>query len=234
MFCPKCGTEIQNNSRFCTRCGYRLDNSNFSNCISHTQNRKGNVTSNSTIRLIIIISAIGLVLFLIWLLGDVSLESANAEENIRKLKTFTSLEKENDIYVFNYNDQWSIRYSDENEAVRFNDANAGQCVCWATGRNEIGNDGTFGYDFSDNAFRLYTHYEGSSGDVTIIEYDVDKDKFLVMVDLELYNTSKEFDKELRESGIIKVFQSDLNAFKSDLNSYGMSIDDVSEISYSDF
>ena len=128
MFCPKCGTEIQNNSRFCTRCGYRLDNSNFSNCISHTQNRKGNVTSNSTIRLIIIISAIGLVLFLIWLLGDVSLESANAEENIRKLKTFTSLEKENDIYVFNYNDQWSIRYSDENEAVRFNDANAGQCV----------------------------------------------------------------------------------------------------------
>lgn len=55
-----------------------------------------------------------------------------------------------------------------------------------------------------------------------------------MVDLELYNTSKEFDKELRESGIIKVFQSDLNAFKSDLNSYGMSIDDVSEISYSDF
>lgn len=234
MFCPKCGSEIQNNSRFCTRCGYRLDNNNFTNYTLHTQNRKSNVTSNSTIKLIIILSAIGLVLFLIWLLGDVSLESAKAEENIQKLKTFTSLEKENDIYVFNYNDQWSIRYSEENEFVRFNDASAGQCVCWATGEYDVGNNGTFGYDFSDNVYRLYTHYEGSSGEITIIEYDVDKDKFLVMVDSELYNTSKEFDKELRKSGIIKVFQSDLNAFKSDLNSYGMSIDDVSEISYSDF
>lgn len=116
----------------------------------------------------------------------------------------------------------------------FYDADAGYYVASALGGSDIENDGTFTYDFSDNDFRIYLDYETPSGELTIINYSVDDDEFTLMIDGERRNPTKEFDQKLRENGLIEdIFNDDLDKFEQNLQENGLSLGDVSSVSYND-
>ena len=157
-----------------------------------------------------------------------------AQNTINTLCQFTDEIKSDDSYSFNYKHMWEIKYVEENEFVSFYDADAGYYVASALGGSDIENDGTFTYDFSDNDFRIYLDYETPSGELTIINYSVDDDEFTLMIDGERRNPTKEFDQKLRENGLIEdIFNDDLDKFEQNLQENGLSLGDVSSVSYND-
>ena len=161
-------------------------------------------------------------------------KNAGLESKLNSEESITDEKKSDDSYSFNYKHMWEIKYVEDNEFVSFYDADAGYYVASALGGSDIENDGTFTYDFSDNDFRIYLDYETPSGELTIINYSVDDDEFTLMIDGERRNPTKEFDQKLRENGLIEdIFNDDLDKFEQNLQENGLSLGDVSSVSYDD-
>ena len=122
-------------------------------------------------------------------------------------------------------------YSTINEWVDFYDSEIYECLIYALETTEFGNEGKFGYDFSDNEFRVYVDYQDEDGELTIINYSLDDDEFILMMDGEKYEASEEFEQDLRDSGLIEIFEDDLDIFKRQLEDNGTSFDEVKKLSY---
>ena len=244
MFCKFCGIEIKGSEKFCPNCGKNVkseenemtNNQNASGSSYDYANNitsKGQNTKSKKKRIFIIVIAVVVVL---GVFVAVRLMKANkeAQNTINTLCQFTDEIKSDDSYSFNYKHMWEIKYVEENEFVSFYDADAGYYVASALGGSDIENDGTFTYDFSDNDFRIYLDYETPSGELTIINYSVDDDEFTLMIDGERRNPTKEFDQKLRENGLIEdIFNDDLDKFEQNLQENGLSLGDVSSVSYND-
>ena len=244
MFCKYCGKEIKGSEKFCPNCGKNVkseenemtNNQNASGSSYDYANNittKGQKTKSKKKRIFIIVIAVVVVL---GVFVAVRLMKANkeAQNTINTLCQFTDEIKSDDSYSFNYKHMWEIKYVEENEFVSFYDADAGYYVASALGGSDIENDGTFTYDFSDNDFRIYLVYETPSGELTIINYSVDDDEFTLMIDWERRNPTKEFDQKLRENGLIEdIFNDDLDKFEQNLQENGLSLGDVSSVSYND-
>ena len=244
MFCKYCGKEIKGSEKFCPNCGKNVkseenemtNNQNASGSSYDYANNittKGQKTKSKKKRIFIIVIAVVVVL---GTFVAVRLMKANkeAQNTINTLCQFTDEIKSDDSYSFNYKHMWEITYVEENEFVSFYDADAGYYVASALGGSDIENDGTFTYDFSDNDFRIYLDYETPSGELTIINYSVDDDEFTLMIDGERRNPTKEFDQKLRENGLIEdIFNDDLDKFEQNLQENGLSLGDVSSVSYDD-
>ena len=244
MFCKYCGKEIKGSEKFCPNCGKNVkseenemtNNQNASGSSYDYANNittKGQKTKSKKKRIFIIVFAVVVVL---GVFVAVRLMKANkeAQNTINTLCQFTDEIKSDDSYSFNYKHMWEIKYVEENEFVSFYDADAGYYVASALGGSDIENDGTFTYDFSDNDFRIYLDYETPSGELTIINYSVDDDEFTLMIDGERRNPTKEFDQKLRENGLIEdIFNDDLDKFEQNLQENGLSLGDVSSVSYND-
>ena len=244
MFCKYCGKEIKGSEKFCPNCGKNVkseenemtNNQNASGSSYDYANNittKGQKTKSKKKRIFIILIAVVVVL---GVFVAVRLMKANkeAQNTINTLCQFTDEIKSDDSYSFNYKHMWEIKYVEENEFVSFYDADAGYYVASALGGSDIENDGTFTYDFSDNDFRIYLDYETPSGELTIINYSVDDDEFTLMIDGERRNPTKEFDQKLRENGLIEdIFNDDLDKFEQNLQENGLSLGDVSSVSYDD-
>ena len=244
MFCKYCGKEIKGSEKFCPNCGKNVkseenemtNNQNASGSSYDYANNittKGQKTKSKKKRIFIIVIAVVVVL---GVFVAVRLMKANkeAQNTINTLCQFTDEIKSDDSYSFNYKHMWEIKYVEENEFVSFYDADAGYYVASALGGSDIENDGTFTYDFSDNDFRIYLDYETPSGELTIINYSVDDDEFTLMIDGERRNPTKEFDQKLRENGLIEdIFNDDLDKFEQNLQEQGLSLGDVSSVSYND-
>lgn len=244
MFCKYCGKEIKGSEKFCPNCGKNVkseenemtNNQNASGSSYDYANNittKGQKTKSKKKRIFIIVIAVVVVL---GVFVAVRLMKANkeAQNTINTLCQFTDEIKSDDSYSFNYKHMWEIKYVEENEFVSFYDADAGYYVASALGGSDIENDGTFTYDFSDNDFRIYLDYETPSGELTIINYSVDDDEFTLMIDGERRNPTKEFDQKLRETGLIEdIFNDDLDKFEQNLQENGLSLGDVSSVSYND-
>lgn len=244
MFCKYCGREIKGSEKFCPNCGKNVkseenemtNNQNASGSSYDYANNittKGQKTKSKKKRIFIIVIAVVVVL---GTFVAVRLMKANkeAQNTINTLCQFTDEIKSDDSYSFNYKHMWEITYVEDNEFVSFYDADAGYYVASALGGSDIENDGTFTYDFSDNDFRIYLDYETPSGELTIINYSVDDDEFTLMIDGERRNPTKEFDQKLRENGLIEdIFNDDLDKFEQNLQENGLSLGDVSSVSYDD-
>ena len=122
-------------------------------------------------------------------------------------------------------------YSTINEWVDFYDSEIYECLIYALDTTEFGNEGKFGYDFSDNEFRVYVDYQAEEGELTIINYSLDDDEFILMMDGEKYEASEELEQDLRDSGLIEIFEDDLDIFKRQLEDNGTSFDEVKKLSY---
>lgn len=127
------------------------------------------------------------------------------DETIQKLQNFAKLEKRENKYIFTTGDIWAINYVDVNEFV----------------------------EFKNNEARIYVDYEHSEGKLSLINYNIDKDKFTVMLDGERYEAADEFSSYLKDCGIIEAMKANLEVFKNELIDHGLSIEQVTHLNYKD-
>lgn len=155
------------------------------------------------------------------------------DETIQKLQNFAKLEKRENKYIFTTGDIWAINYVDVNEFVEFKNRQVYECLYPYFGEYDFGNDGWFSYDLSENEARIYVDYEHSEGKLSLINYNIDKDKFTVMLDGERYEAADEFSSYLKDCGIIEAMKANLEVFKNELIDHGLSIEQVTHLNYKD-
>lgn len=227
MFCENCGREIKEESKFCPYCGCEIKNNTLNNRkISNTE--IGHQTDKKKSKIPFIIG-IGVLIVLVVVL--IPKKDKKAKQTVDKLQSFTDMTEDDGIYKFEYGDEWDLGYSTINEWVDFYDSEIYECLIYALDTTEFGNEGKFGYDFSDNEFRVYVDYQAEEGELTIINYSLDDDEFILMMDGEKYEASEEFEQDLRDSGLIEIFEDDLDIFKRELQDNGTSFDEVKKLSY---
>ena len=227
MFCENCGREIKEESKFCPYCGCEIKNNSLNN--RKISNIEIGYQTNKKKSKIPFLIGIGVLIVLVIIL--IPKKDKKVKQTVDKLQSFTYMTEDDGIYKFEYGDEWDLGYSTINEWVDFYDSEIYECLIYALETTEFGNEGKFGYDFSDNEFRVYVDYQAEEGELTIINYSLDDDEFILMMDGEKYEASEEFERDLRDSGLIEIFEDDLDIFKRQLEDNGTSFDEVKKLSY---
>lgn len=156
-----------------------------------------------------------------------------SKDIIQKLDKGTNVSKSEDRYLFDYGESWEMNYNDAAQTVYINEAKVADCVASFAGVEDIGNDGQFVYNWDKEQYYLYVDYDEDGSDISIISYSVDKEEWSIMVDGEWHEATDDFVNYMSDSNIVSVMEQDINSFKEDLKALGVSIDDLSYISYDD-
>lgn len=221
MFCRNCGQEVNEKEKFCSHCGIPLQE----------VNERDAKKSNKHVHWKKLIFLLGLAMVVIILINMKS--GKNSEETIRKLQQFTTVDETDVSYVFNYKDIWALNYAKDNEFIRIWDYAVYDCFSEMAGGSDFGNDGNFIYDFDDNEFRMYIHYESPNGVISMINYEVDSGKMTVMKDDEWYYASEEMEEFIKSYGLVDIMKGDIEDFQTVLESQGITLDQVKDIKYKD-
>ncbi|WP_368368716.1 hypothetical protein [Ruminococcus sp. RTP21358st1_G6_RTP21358_211008] len=158
---------------------------------------------------------------------------------IEKLKENTSLQSEyfeqwdGTNYSFYKGDDWEVRYSEENVSVRIAEPEIQECFSACIGTDELGNDGTFAYRFTDNDINIYFDTEIPEGNLTIVMYDVGKDEYTLMIDGDKYTITDELKDYLDQYGLREIMLNDVNEFKDDLSSMDLTTQDLLKLDNAD-
>lgn len=156
-----------------------------------------------------------------------------SKDIIQKLDKGTNVSKSEDRYLFDYGESWEMNYNDDAQTVYINEVEVADCVASFAGVEDIGNDGQFVYNWDKEQYYLYVDYDEDGSDVSIISYSADKEEWSIMVDGEWHEATDDFVNYMSDSGVVSVMEQDVNSFKEDLKALGVSIDDLSYISYDD-
>lgn len=156
-----------------------------------------------------------------------------SKDIIQKLDKGTNVSKSEDRYLFDYGESWEMNYNDDAQTVYINEVEVADCVASFAGIEDIGNDGQFVYNWDKEQYYLYVDYDEDGSDVSIISYSADKEEWSIMVDGEWHEATDDFVNYMSDSGVVSVMEQDVNSFKEDLKALGVSIDDLSYISYDD-
>lgn len=155
----------------------------------------------------------------------------NSDEVIGKLKNFTELSVEDDVYSFYSTDGWDLRYTEENGAVRFE--NESVCNFVEESFDTECSNGGFSFDLDENEARIYLDAEINEGNLTIINYNLADDEYILMVDGKKYEASDEFINFVDSYDLAKVIKHDVENFKKTLENESVSFDDVASLNYDD-
>ena len=174
MKCKRCGKEVDKTEKFCPNCGNKV--------------KKGKGKKIIGILVIIVIAILGM-----GLIGS----SGEKEKTIKKLEAITEVEKNGNMYDFNYNNnQWKIRCTKENIHARLYEPDVKDLLDNVLGKDS-GNEYEFVYDFK-NEIAIYSDLEKDGNTYSTITYDIDKDKFKIMENSsDWYELSDEFEKYIR-------------------------------------
>lgn len=156
-----------------------------------------------------------------------------SKDIIQKLDKGTNVSKSEDRYLFDYGESWEMNYNDDAQTVYINEVEVADCVASFAGVEDIGNDGQFVYNWDKEQYYLYVDYDEDGSDVSIISYSADKEEWSIMVDGEWHEATDDFVNYMSDSGVVSVMEQDVNSFKENLKALGVSIDDLSYISYDD-
>lgn len=156
-----------------------------------------------------------------------------SKDIIQKLDKGTNVSKSEDRYLFDYGESWEMNYNDAAQTVYIDEAKVADCVASFAGVEDIGNDGQFVYNWDKEQYYLYVDYDEDGSDISIISYSADKEEWSIMVDGEWHEATDDFVNYMSDSGVVSVMEQDVNSFKEDLKALGVSIDDLSYISYDD-
>lgn len=157
----------------------------------------------------------------------------NYTSTINQLKSITTVTADSDSYHFKNGNYWTITYSDVNEFAKIHESLITQSLSDWFGTKNLGCDSSFTYDFSENAIRIYLNYTSYEGTLSIINYDISNDEFILNANGDRYTASRDFESYLRRCGILQLIKSDIEAFKTDLSNNGLSYDKIKNIKYSD-
>jgi len=173
---------------------------------------------------------VGMSLVVALLVGCSDEES---KDIIQKLDKGTNVSKSEDRYLFDYGESWEMNYNDAAQTVYINEVEVADCVASFAGVEDIGNDGQFVYNWDKEQYYLYVDYDEDGSNISIISYSADKEEWSIMVDGEWHEATDDFVNNMNDSGVVSVMEQDVNSFKEDLKALGVSIDDLSYISYDD-
>ena len=208
MKCKRCGKEVDKTEKFCPNCGNKV--------------KKGKGKKIIGILVIIVIAILGM-----GLIGS----SGEKEKTIKKLEAITEVEKNGNMYDFNYNNnQWKIRCTKENIHARLYEPDVKDLLDNVLGKDS-GNEYEFVYDFK-NEIAIYSDLEKDGNTYSTITYDIDKDKFKIMENSsDWYELSDEFEKYIRDSGIIDTMKEDISTLKKILKKNDLTFDEIRELDY---
>ncbi len=208
MKCKRCGKEVDKTEKFCPNCGNKV--------------KKGKGKKIIGILVIIVIAILGM-----GLIGS----SGEKEKTIKKLEAITEVEKNGNMYDFNYNNnQWKIRCTKENIHARLYEPDVKDLLDNVLGKDS-GNEYEFVYDFK-NEIAIYSDLEKDGNTYSTITYDIDKDKFKIMENSsDWYELSDEFEKYIRDSGIIDTMKEDISTMKKILKKNDLTFDEIRELDY---
>lgn len=233
MFCKNCGKEIKDEAEFCPYCGEK---------IRQMKENKNIVTPNKKTKKLMLkkgwlwLGVIAIVLVTVIFGGEhfkKEYKKDNKDEIIKKLQQFTFVAQRQDGYHFFYNDSWDIKYTKENEMVDIMEEDVYDFFQSYTGEGYFANAGHFIYDLNENAIRMYFKYKTDKGTLSLINYDIDDDEFMVMMDEEKYEASDELISFIKKHGIIDTMKDDIEEFKNTLKSNGLTVQQVTDLRYKD-
>ncbi len=227
MFCKNCGKEIKGENKFCPYCGEKLQ----------LDERKKQLDKPGIIQKVKSYAkrrevCIGIVaLIVIFVVGTFS-GKKDVDGIVKKMETFTGMEKTDTGFTFS-TDMWSLKYVESNEFVEFSEDAIYKCFINYFGTYDLGNEGTFTYDLSENEIRIYFDCEISEGRLTIINYDISSDEFVLMVDGKKYTPTDEFVEFLNNCSLSDIMKNDIVTFETELKENGISIEEVTDLKYKD-
>lgn len=230
MICPckKCGKEVQEGWSICPNCGEKLVEEPGVQEKPKTKKKKKPI-GKIIIALIVIIGIFAVMS------GGGDSDNTTDKETIEKLQKFTTMTKDGDTYIFSNGEDWELHYTTENEFVEITEPEVLDCFTSAFDSSDIGNSGTFGYDLDENEARMYFDYysKADNKDLSIINYDIDKDEYTALADGDHYEISKDLQDYLDEYKLSDIIKTDVESFKEDLENQGLTFDDVKNLKYDD-
>lgn len=233
MKCPNCGTEFTG-GMFCPNCGTKVESTNISDRLPQGSNNR-RVGKNKRKGCLIGVIVFSIVIIAIILLLVIAINFSNKEtrKTIEKLSEFTNVEQDGDRYLFSYNDEWVLNYNPDAQTVRIKDPEVLKCLSSFLGSQDTGNDGTFVYNWEDKSYYAYVDCKIDGKNASSVQYSIKKDKWILMLDGDWYKLTKKSKKDIDNCGLKDIMKQDVKDFESDLNKYGLMLDDVQAVFYSD-
>lgn len=233
MKCPNCGTEFTG-GMFCPNCGTKVESTNISDRLPQKSNDQqvGKIKRKGCLIGVIVFSIV-IIAIIVLLVIAINFSNKETRKTIEKLSEFTNVEQDGDRYLFSYNDKWVLNYLSDNQIVRISDPQIFNCLSSFFGSQDIGNDGTFVYNWEDKSYYAYVDCKADDKEVSIVEYSIKKEQWILKEDDEWYELTKNGKKNMDNCGLEAIMKQDVKDFESDLNKYGLMLDDVQAVFYSD-
>lgn len=187
-------------------------------------------------KILLKIAILGMVLLNMAGCGN-SEREINKADTVKKLQTFSTVERSDKKYCFNYNDEWKLTYITENEFVTFKEDTVINCFESYLGEGCLANIGAsaggFSYDLDENEIRIYCDVEFEEGNLTIINYNLGKKEFILRVGKYDYESSDEFLNWVDDYDLVAIMEKDIERFVNQLEENEISIGDVTNLRYED-
>ena len=249
MFCRKCGKEVQEDWTICPNCGNPINQNTTSSMSEHKTPQNTMTSGKKKEKKKKPIGKIIIALFAIIVIGRIfagmsggndsdngdASDNMDSKETIEKLKKFTTMTKDGDVYIFSNGENWEIHYTTGNEFVVITEPEVLDCFSLAFNSSEIGNSGTFTYDLDENEARMYFDYDSEADDkkISTINYDIENNQYTALADGERYDISEDLQNHLDEYKLSDIIKKDVESFKEDLENQGLTINDVERLTYDD-
>lgn len=248
MFCKNCGKEIKGNEKFCPHCGQAVEEKRETKkmvdvneqSIENQDDIAGINQEQTKIKgqkrkfkkwifiIPVLVIIIGAIVVLLVVNGD-----SDKKETVQKLLRVADLYETDSSYVFNYQGEWEIIYTEENSFVKIPEQQVSACVEDSFEIADAGNDSTFSYDFDTGDLNMYFDAIIPDGNLSIITYNLESDEFTLNVDGERYEPSDEFAEYLDSYKLADTLQEDISVFEDTLKELELSVEEVSALSFSD-
>lgn len=229
MYCQNCGKEISDDNKFCPYCGTAFEAEESVDDVKEPIKKQGKnlVKYLKNPKILGIATAFIVLIVIFTLIGN-----HDADKIVQKLLAFTYAENVGDRYTFE-SDTWKLVYTDQKKYVEFTESTVLDCVAYIFGTYNVGNNGVFYYDLDDNDVRIYIDVNTVEGHFTIINYDLEKEEFQLMVDGERMGVTKEFEEAIDRYVLLEIMQADIKQFKLELKDYNLSTEQIEQIDYKD-
>jgi len=229
MFCRNCGKKLEDGWKVCPDCGTKVmadEERSAGQEMKTVSNRKKN--KGIVPKILWFAGAVVVLLLLVSFLAD---NGKEAKETVEKLAQFTEIESDEVKVRFCYDGIWYLDYTTENEVVRLTSSEAYDCLAECCGTDSFGNDGTFCYDLDDNKIIVYMDYDTAEGNISILIYERDSEKYSLLLDGEHCDSSSELEKYLDGAGFPAIMSDAIEAFEADLREHDLTMEEVMHLDY---
>ncbi|MBQ1947864.1 MAG: hypothetical protein II359_04570 [Clostridia bacterium] len=224
MICPKCGQEIKE-GKICSHC-------NGAKKEETTNPPKQNNFKKKFFIFKVVFTATLMALMLYFAMQDGEKETQITD----KIDAFTEAYGDDEYFYYIDNQEaWVLTYSKENEFVSFDNETVFDCFTEAFGDGCFAEDSVsgygFAYDLSDGTARMYFDADFEDGHLSIINYDVEKEEFELILDNERWTPSEELLAFFESYDLSEVIEDDVKAFLLELEEHNLTVEDLLTLDY---